>query len=201
MEKGVNLISKGLFYGLFVIGIVFLFIPDQYSFVFLIVAPAVLESWLILKIIELKRINIKFWLPINIALWLNILGEMYIYYHWQYYDKFLHLSVSFLVTIVVYEYFSKSYKNKFPKKELVFFAVLGGLALWEIIEYLGFIGFNYPFAGVLTSDGLTLLSPYDDTMWDLIMGCIGTLLYLIFKKEKVGNSIKKEISHIRKKSS
>ena len=37
------------------------------------------------------------------------------------------------------------------------------------------------------------MAPYDDTMFDLIFGSLGSMVYLFFKKEKLDNGVRKEI--------
>ena len=198
MNKTISIINKILFYGLFIIGIVFAFLSRRYLVLLMTIFPAIIISWFASRILSAKHLSSDYELPINISLWLNVLGETYFYYPSQYYDKFLHLTVGFLITIIIYEYFSKSSGHKAPKKDLVFFSVLGIFAIWEITEYFLMLSTNYPFVGVLTSDNNILLGPYADTMWDLIMGCLGSLLYIIFKKEGLSKAKRKLIERIRK---
>jgi len=65
---------------------------------------------------------------------------------------------------------------------MILFTVIGLFAIWEFYEYAGTLIFDYPFVGVY-HDGIMIMSSYDDTMWDMIFGTLGSLLYLIFKKE------------------
>jgi hypothetical protein len=67
------------------------------------------------------------------------------------------------------------------KKVLVFLAVLGIGAGFEIFEYLQNAIFNFPSVGVY-ADTTLIMQPYPDTIWDLIYNCLGSAAYLIFKK-------------------
>lgn len=152
MNKTIQLVNKGLFYGMFICGVVFAFLENNLIFLFFILIPSVIVSWFAAKILEFKDLSPDYELPINIALWLNILGEMYFYYNFQYYDKVLHLAIPFLITIIIYEYISKNAKDHKPKKEIVFFTVLGMTALFEILEYFLYTILQYPLVGVFLSD-------------------------------------------------
>jgi len=152
MNKTIQLVNKGLFYGMFICGVVFAFLENNLIFLFFILIPSVIVSWFAAKILEFKDLSPDYELPINIALWLNILGEMYFYYNFQYYDKVLHLTIPFLITIIIYEYISKNAKDHKPKKEIVFFTVLGMTALFEILEYFLYTILQYPLVGVFLSD-------------------------------------------------
>jgi RsiW-degrading membrane proteinase PrsW (M82 family) len=152
MNKTIQLVNKGLFYGMFICGVVFAFLENNLIFLFFILIPSVIVSWFAAKILEFKDLSPDYELPINIALWLNILGEMYFYYNFQYYNKVLHLAIPFLITIIIYEYISKNAKDHKPKKEIVFFTVLGMTALFEILEYFLYTILQYPLVGVFLSD-------------------------------------------------
>ena len=194
MSKIIQLVNKGLFYGMFICGLAFAFLGNNLTFLFFILIPSLIVSWFIAKILESKDVSSDYELPINIALWLNILGEMYFYYNFQYYDKVLHLTIPFLIAIIMYEYISKNAKNHKPKKEVVFFTVLGMTALFEIAEYFLYISLQYPLVGVFLSDKKTLvMSLYADTIWDMIMNSLGILIYLIFKKEEPSKELKQKI--------
>ena len=133
---------------------------------------------------------------INIALWLNILGEFALYYNGYvlYYDKVLHFSLGIIIAAIVYDYYTKTLG---PKKDAVFFTVLGLLAIWEIYEYalMNFMGF--PLMGV-TSQGAIIQSAIDDTMMDLIFGSIGAGIYLIFRKEQIYRKTIHQVKKIKK---
>lgn len=192
----VNIVNKLLFYLFLAVGVItFFFFPDHITLIVTAFGSAI-ASWVIIKVIRSKEINEKYFILINLALLLNLIGEIRTYYSggvFFYYDKFLHFSIALLITIIMYEYFKK---NSNLKKDAVFLAVLGLLCAWEISEYIRFIYFNEPIVGVIVNRSFAV-SPYDDTMLDLIWGVIGSLIYLVFKRDK--NEITREIEHLTKK--
>lgn len=176
-----DIINKIFLYGFFLLGAILLFFNIARTSLIVASFASAIASLGLGWLLEQKGISRKFMVFFNIALLLNILGEVAFYYDGlPYYDKFLHLSVGFLITIVVFEYFSK---NLNIKKDIIFFVVLGLLTLWEIQEYSTLTFFNFQSMGVI-SNGAVVQSPFDDTMFDLIFGSIGSLIYLLFKQEK-----------------
>jgi hypothetical protein len=71
---------------------------------------------------------------------------------------------------------------------MIFFVILGMLCAWEILEYSTTIFFDFPSMGVF-KNGAMIQSPLEDTMYDLVLGGLGSLLYLIFKKEEVNRKL------------
>lgn len=181
-----NIINKILFYGFLAWGIILLFVGTSRTFAMLATFGSFFASWSLSEILKRKGIDMKYELFINIAFWLNLAGEFVLYYGgFLYYDKLLHFSVAFMITAGMYGYFLKSLK---PKKDMIFFTVLGMLAIWEIFEYSIQTFFNIPMMGVL-KNSIIIQTPLDDTMADLIWGGIGSMVYLLFKKENVGKVI------------
>jgi len=180
MKKIIKKINNILFYGfLFFVIIVFLFDLGSVGLI-LTSLGSFFASWGLFYIIKRNNVDEKYWIFINIALWLNVFGEWAFYYgDIVYYDKFLHLAVGILITILVYEFYVK---NSPTKRYMIFFSVLGMLCIWEIHEYFFYAFFHFPYMGVVRN-GIEMQSPLDDTMIDLILGAIGALLYLIFKKK------------------
>lgn len=173
-------LSKVLYYMMFVY-VTFLILSHSTGWLLYGTIIASIISYKFLEYFFKKnKINPKFIFAAAISLWLGILGETGLYYMYQYYDKFLHLVIPFMITAIVYEYFSKNLK---PDKLAVFFCVLGLLCLFEIYEYFGYFLFGLPVVGVIKGNNL-LMSFYDDTMWDLITGALGSAIYLLLKKKR-----------------
>ena len=91
---------------------------------------------------------------VQIGLWLNLLGEYYFFYHWIYYDKFLHFSVPFMIAMVTYKYLKRNSKN-INNDMVVFFFVLGVCALFEIFEYFQSGILKFPSVGVYANNLMT----------------------------------------------
>jgi len=181
VKKIINLLNRILFFGFLLLGIILLFFNLGRKSAMLMVFASFLGSWALLFALRQKKVNENFWFLINIGLWLNIAGEIVFYYGGSlYYDKFLHFFMGIIITIMVYEYYSKSL---IVKKDMIFFTVLGMLALWEIYEYFLQFFLNFPAMGV-TIKGVFIQSPFNDTMYDLIYGLLGSLVFLLFRKEK-----------------
>lgn len=188
MKKSVYILNKVLSYGFLVMGIILIFHGTDRISTTTTAFSSFIASLGLAWITKKRSISDKYEVFVNIALWLNAAGEIVLYYFgFLYYDKILHFSVGVLISAMVYDYYSKQLK---PQKEVIFFTVMGMLCIWEIFEYSLMVFFGFPDMGVI-HNGVVIQSPLDDTMWDLIMGCVGTLLYLIFKKEKVGDLLKK----------
>ena len=197
MKRPLDIINKLLLYGLFVLGAILLITgigrTSTMVFAFEMFIASIASAW-ILKLKEVPRAQ-WYWFWINLGLWTNILGELYFYYMTSFpYDKVLHVGLGIVLAAIVFEYYQHNSKLK---KDSVFLAVLGMLALWEIYEYFLDTFFHTQLQGVIVN-GVWLQTPMQDTMYDLIMGSIGAITYLILKKEKVNTIIKKELKKINK---
>jgi len=192
MHKLLEYLNKILLYGLLVNGLIWLFFNLRTSIVIISLA-AFLSSLALTFVIDKKGLK-DYSIFINLALWINLCGEMAFYYgNYFGYDKILHFSVGLFITIIVYENFHKNLKID---KQMIFFVVLGMLCAWEILEYSTMAFFDFPSMGVF-KNGAMLQSPLDDTMYDLIMGSLGSLVYLIFRVENVGPRL---VNLVRKNS-
>lgn len=192
MSKSSDILNKILFWGIVISGLVYTFWSKNYIFIPSVYIPAVFVSLIIKPFFKYKKIPPFYELPVNICLWTGLIGEYYFYYHTVYYDKFLHFFIPMLLASIVYEYFLINSKG-FPRKDLVFLAVLGLSAGFEIFEYFQAIWFNFPSVGVYIA-GTTVMPPYEDTIWDMACVCFGCLTYLVFKtiKEKSKRADKHE---------
>jgi len=190
MKWYLSALNKLLFYSFLILGIIFFVFGIGRTSTWIILFFSFVVSVLLSFILEWRGFGkeSRYELFINIGLWLNVLGEFVYYYSGAtYYDKILHFSIGILITAIVYQYYLKSLRIN---KDVIFFTVLGLFAFFEIYEYLVTIFFNYPLMGVI-HNGVQIMSPLDDTMVDLICGSIGSIIYLFFRKEKIGKRIKK----------
>jgi len=176
-----NLINKVLFLGIIVSGVIYIILSKNYSFIPSVFIPSIIISLISFWILKYKKIDVIYGIYVHLGLWLNLLGEYYFYYNWIYYDKVLHFFIPLFITMTIYKYFNIHSKYA-PKKMLVFFAVLGMGALFEIFEYFQSGIFNFPSVGVFAHSDL-IMPPYKDTIWDLIFNCFGSLSYLFFKHD------------------
>ena len=181
MKRGLKIVNAVLFYGLLVLSIVlFLFNLSSLStqsFAFASFATSWFLSWFLRK---KKFYQERYFLIINLALWLGVAGEMGVYYsNLIYYDKAVHLLTGFIMSILAYAYFRRNLK---VDKFFIFLVVVGLAGVWEILEYLIYIMFNIPTEGVY-ANGIEIMSRIDDTVIDMICDAVGSVLYLSFRKE------------------
>jgi hypothetical protein len=194
MKKWINIANRILLYGLFLAGVVLLFKGTGRISTMIMAFGSFIASVIIAWIFKVKKIDEKYLTYINVALWLNLLGEIIVYYSGLFlYDKILHITLGYLLSIIIYNYFLENSKLK---KDATFFAVMGLLAVWEIWEFSldTFLGFQSQ--GVIRNN-IFIMSPIDDTMYDLIWGAIGSLIYLFIKKERADLYVKKDVKKIK----
>lgn len=93
-----------------------------------------------------------------------------------YYDKFLHLinpvALAFYC-IIFLQVLTDSRRPLVSSLALAVIAalvILGTSAIWEILEYLSDVVVGSETQGTPT------MSPLDDTMWDLLLGLLGSLM-------------------------
>jgi len=103
------------------------------------------------------------------------------------YDKILHLIAPILAGILVFFLVNKL-KTKFSIKLLLTFSIiLSLLAMFEIVEYILDLVLDLKLQGVFLRDhsGVSklklVLDKNDDTMIDLILGVIGSLIFVLIK--------------------
>jgi hypothetical protein len=196
MKRAVDIINKVLLYGFFIVAIVLLFVETERVSTLIIAWVSFFASLAFAWLLKVRDVDGTSWLYINIALWLNLIGEIMMYYSGFlfHYDKMIHIMVGVVLAKIVLEYYMK---NSILKKDMVFLTVLGMLGLWEIYEYTLDTFFGFQSQGVLRN-GIFAQSGFDDTMADLIWGSIGALAYLFFKKEKFGKMFREDIKRIEK---
>ncbi|VVB80081.1 Uncharacterised protein [uncultured archaeon] len=194
MKRVRTIINRILVYGLFVYGISLLFWGTGRISTMLTAFISFIASVIIAWVLNFKKIDSKYMLYVNIALWANLLGEVIFYYgNLIFYDKVLHFFLGAVLSSIVFGYYSQ---KSTLKKDAVFFTVMGFLAVWEIYEYALDSFFGFQAQGVILN-GMFIQSPIDDTMIDLMWGAIGSLSYLFFKKEKGDVAFRKEIVKVK----
>ena len=101
-----------------------------------------------------------------------------LYFLYSGYDKILHFISPFLLGFLVYFLLDKT-KIKFTTKLfLTFSVVVMFLTLFEMIEFGVDRFFDLKLQGVYTMNKLKILmNRNDDTMMDLILGALGTLIF------------------------
>jgi hypothetical protein len=181
--KIIKIMNYVLFFGIIISGPIYIILNKNYKFIPSVFIPTVILSIASLWMIKNKKMSNIYGLYAYIGLWLNLLGEYYFFYHWEYYDKVLHFFVPFFITIIIYKYLEKNSKEP-PKKIFIFLSVLGIGTLFEIFEYFQSGIFNFPSVGVYNKTDL-IMPPYKDTIWDLVFNCFGSLSYLSFKNNRL----------------
>lgn len=195
MKKWGIIVNRLLVYGLFATGVVLLFYGTGRISTMLTAFISFIASVIAAWILNFKKINNRYMLYINLALWANLLGEIVIYYsNVLLYDKILHFLLGAILSGMIFDYYQN---NSNLKKDAVFFTTMGLLAVWEIYEYSLDSFFGFQSQGIV-SNGMFIQLPLDDTMFDLIWGAIGSLSHLFFKKEKGDLLIKKDVAKTKK---
>jgi len=166
---------QGLIFLFLLIAGVFYYLRNiHFAFIFF---GAFLAGIFFVWVIKLLGLNERYSLLIIGALWLDLLGEAGGFYrNWVYYDKILHFIDPIFIAMAVKDYLKK-YKIKY-ESFVVISVIMGFLAFFEIFEYFIEAFFGFPMLGVLNSNSKVIISPIVDTMWDLILGLLGTLTYL-----------------------
>jgi len=110
-----------------------------------------------------------------------------LYFIYTNYDKILHITSPILLSILIFYLINKT-NLKFSTKLLITFSViLSSLALFEIGEFLLDVLFDMKLQGVFLRDisGVSklniIMDRNDDTMIDLILGTIGSLVFTGYK--------------------
>lgn len=109
-----------------------------------------------------------------IMLWLNLIGDSYLYTNFQYYDKFLHLVIPFCVGYLICGFATNKY--------IAFLSSMGLFALFEVYEWIVQSVFGISLLGVY-SGGNMIMSEIDDTIIDLIFGGFGSAVGICLKKK------------------
>ncbi len=102
-----------------------------------------------------------------------------------YFDKLFHFLHPILFSSIVFFIVSKLKIKKIYVLFLVFFIVVASFAIFEVIEYSVGLFSDYKVQGSFVRDssgvpGEVYMSPFDDTMIDLILDIAGAFVYLLF---------------------
>lgn len=124
-----------------------------------------------------------------IIIFISMAGILFspLYFISSNYDKILHLVSPFLLSILIFFLTNKT-NLKFSTKLLMTFSVVVMiLSLFEIVEFLLDQFFNLKLQGVFIRDMLgtsklnIIMNKNDDTMIDLILGTIGSAVFIGYK--------------------
>lgn len=117
---------------------------------------------------------------------MSIMGIIlsFLYFRFPNYDKIEHFFFPIMFASITYHILSK--KLDIPFKWKLFFTlfiIIGSLSIFELIEYFLDFSFNWRLQGVFIEDPTgnykEILGRIDDTMIDMLIGIIGTLLYIV----------------------
>lgn len=143
-------------------------------------------AFVIYVLIDKMGFNNNHKIFVGLAIWLNVFAYIYFYQRYLYFGYIVHFVDSILITFMVYDYYRRNLKvKKVYLFIFVFLTVVGLASMWEVYEYLFNAIFHMRTQGIFVS-GKFFVYPIDDTMWDIIVACIGSLLTLI-TRELSGN--------------
>lgn len=174
-------INQILLYSLLLGGIFFFFFGyiHENDYIYLGFFASFLFGLFIKKfIIEKYKLDEKYFTFILILLCLNMAGEYYLY-NLRGLDKLMHFSGAILGTSILLELFKKTRRK--IKKINIWLIIVGLSVLWELFDWVLFYYFNLPIMGVWIN-GQMIVSPYKDTLLDIIWCSVGSFVYLILKK-------------------
>src|SRR3972149_8558957 len=101
-------INRILSYLLLLLGIIFMIFPYRFTtfywLMFISFAIALLFKFIIKKL-ELTE---KEYFVVLIIIWLNVLGELWFYFNFLFYDKLLHFIVPFSISYIYCGYLKKN---------------------------------------------------------------------------------------------
>lgn len=132
----------------------------------------------IINILKIKydisdKLNLVYIVFIILAHFLGVILNFY--NKIMYYDKFVHFLFGVVSSYISYNLLND--KNKFRKKISIIIITLSLAALWEIYEYTCSLFFNIDPQESLTTG-------VNDTMQDIIVAFIGSILVSIFYRKK-----------------
>ena len=181
MVKINKVISLGLIYLLLVFAIVWLIFHGINSTFLAIIALFIL-GFVIYFLIDNLMLNKNYKIFAGLAIWLNALSYAYLYQRYLYFGYFVHFIDSILITYVVYDYFKKNFKTKEIYLFIfIFLTVVGIISSWEVYEYFSDKILQIHLQGIFVS-GKFFVYPIDDTMIDLTIGYLVTILTLVVRK-------------------
>ena len=167
-----------------IMDIVLLYLKEYY--LFLLITISFIFFFFFCSIVDKLKVNKDYKYLIFLFIILEILGELFFYRNLEYYDKILHFIVPLFITLFVYSYI-KRFKLDYPKTTTLLI-VIGMITSFELFEYFVDFFFDLGMLGVESRRGTELLDPLTDTMWDLIMGVLGSIFYLISNGKIINNN-------------
>ena len=157
--------------------------------------------WVILLIIsktcyfKAKSLSLLTHFIIALTILSAIFGELYLelYYNWEYYDKILHFLNPILILFISYDFLKRFFpKDKKERIKYAIYVTIGLVLLWEVAEIVFDYFFDSALVGVfvkgamedpLLSDRIEILSPWLDTLYDIILDFVGIVFgYFLIKK-------------------
>lgn len=106
----------------------------------------------------------------------------FLYFKYPYYDKFEHFFFPIMYASIAYHVVSKQNLNLFWKLFFTFFIIIGSLSIFEFVEYFLDLFFDWKLQGVFLESSVgsyeTILDKIDDTMIDIGLGILGTIVYI-----------------------
>lgn len=200
MKREINLQSKitYLFYGLLAITLVwdYFFRNGEKLFRIILIYGTIFFARILFNKTFLKRSKVAYYIAIGFIFFAMYLANVMNFYSIPHYDKILHLSSGVLlgyIGLIIYTYYFGSLDNKNNKPMgsilFVFLFTVAVAGLWEIWEFTTDALFN-----------LTAQNGLEDTMWDIICGTVGgiifcSIIYIHIKYKKI--KLVEDISQIQ----
>lgn len=133
-------------------------------------------------LIDKMKINENYKVYVGLAVWMNGLCAVYFWQKYHYTGYPVHFIDGVLITFMVYDYYKKNFVGKEAYLfSFVFLSVIGIFGMWEIYEYCADALLHIKLQGIYSA-GKVLVYPIDDTMLDIAIGAMGSLLTLTIKK-------------------
>ena len=108
----------------------------------------------------------------------------FLYFKLPNYDKIEHLFFPMMFASITYHIISRKLSIPFKwKLFFTFFIIIGFLSIFELVEYFLDYLFNWRLQGVFIEEVpgnyKEILARIDDTMLDILIGMVGTLVYMV----------------------
>ena len=108
----------------------------------------------------------------------------FLYFKYPYFDKLQHLFFPMMLGSMIFYMVSKLKLEKKYTLWFTFFIVIGLLSMFELLEYFVDIILGFNLQGVFIKNPQAIggfdvvMSRIDDTMADILIGTIGSLIYI-----------------------
>ena len=136
---------------------------------------------ILFRIIDKYNLNPGYKFFILLAIWLSIAGRVSFYENIIYYDKMLHFLTPYLIACITYDFCLRSGKGPLCSVCIA----TGLLIFFELFEYFldKFQFFQFNTRGVYGINGQVLMAPMMDTILDLGIGMLATLVAVMWKRK------------------